>query len=288
MRVTLFFLLATLSTASALSAFRFPFTWSGMWSSLGFSSLSKGEECRCTSSVVSLERKLELVAEDNDHDKNGLVTFDDLYYDVSNHFDANKDGLLSEGECVDHFSCRYGDSDQFATYFCAVIMGGNDDINYAQVYNVEPFVSGIDLQSFVGVARSRYENFFNFKCMNRDSSLDEKIERNAANNDFNNDGQVTPADLKYDLDNFYDTDKDEVITQAEFVVRWVCNYGTSSDFARFFWQTFSGGSNTITVAALSALVPPEGVPLDAWKSSVRQVFADYANRDVSGYLQSRS
>ena len=42
--------------------------------------------------------------------------------------------------------------------------------------------------------------------MNRDLSVDEKVELNAKANDFNNDGLVGDEDFLNDLTNNYDTD----------------------------------------------------------------------------------
>lgn len=269
-----------LSLAPAVSAF-WGYRW-GQWHN-GFSAYTSGH-CTCTSPRISLDHKMALISLDNDVNKDGVITVSDITTDVSERYDVNSDQQLSHSECVEHWRCRYGDTEQVAQYMCTDIMRGEPSVPIA-AFNSEPFISGVPLAAFLQNGRARYDTFFANKCTNRFLTREDKLTLNAANNDYNNDGIVTSEDLEYDLSKFYDTDNDGVVTKAEFVLRWICNYADSADYARFLFDNFRQGSSTIGVTAFRGPPFDTGVPLDEFKATNRQNYENYAARDVDSYIQ---
>ncbi|KAL8620234.1 hypothetical protein ACOMHN_064993 [Nucella lapillus] len=150
-----------------------PWKWPFIWNWGGRSYY--GRHCTCVTPRIPLDDKMALLARDNDHNNDGLVTYDEFDYDISENFNKNYDGLLSEGECVERFSCGYGNTEQVAQFICANILRGEAVVNVSS-FNVPPF------------------------------SMEEKLTLNAANNDYNGDGLVKSEDLEYDITNFYDAD----------------------------------------------------------------------------------
>jgi len=135
---------------------------------------------------------------------------------------------------------------------------------------------GFDVKDFIIGARARYEEFARKKCLNKCISVEEKLALNARNNDFNNDGLVTAQDIRYDLNNFYDENKDGFVSKAEFVSRWICNYGGSTDFARFMWRDFGFEAlGRIDINNLPAQFENLAVPKADFMAGNRERFARY-------------
>ncbi|XP_076452326.1 uncharacterized protein LOC143287964 [Babylonia areolata] len=280
MKLTLLLLLALTPAVTAFppwfGSWRWPFSWGRLWGS--------STQCTCKSTSLPIEDKLALLARDNDFNDDGLVTYDDLYHDLSTHYDTNRDEQLSEGECIETMRCRVGYTEKVAQYVCARIMQGEQSVPFTAL-NVPPFIEGMPLSQFLQINRQRLDTFYNSRCVNRDLTLEEKLELNAKNNDFNGDGLVTSQDLDYDLFTFYDADQNGEVTKAEFVARWMCNYGDSADYARYTWSQILQGAPTITRGAFNNPPFDTGVPIEDFRARNRQRYENYRTKDASAYIQ---
>lgn len=240
------------------------------------------QECRCTSRSISLEDKLRLLAADNDHNGDGLVKSEDILYDMVERY-GGEDGIVTEGECVRQWSCRYGDTELVAQFICALISSGKEFERNSD-FNVPPFVKGLPIANFTANARRRYEKFFEYKCTNKELTMEEKLTKNAANNDFNKDSQVTVADLEYDLANFYDLNKDGNVTMGEWVARWACNYGDSGDFGRFMWNEVTN-SFVSSFPVYNFLKLDKPIPLAQFKEEQRQRYETFKTSTLDRYIR---
>lgn len=113
-------------------------------------------------------------------------------------------------------------------------------------------------------------------CVNRQLTRQEKLDLIASDTDHNHDNIVTADDIAYDLNNNYDTDKDGLVTRAEWVLRWVCAYADTVSYARWMWMLVSDGAKTITADQFR--VPPfdPGMPLDQFRDLNDQRYDNFA------------
>ncbi|XP_070203868.1 uncharacterized protein [Littorina saxatilis] len=198
----------------------------------------------CSQLSIDLNKKLDLGIEDNDVNLDGNVSFSDIKHDTEEYYDYNHDGKVTEKEWVRRWTCRYGDTQYVATYIYLVINRGLESTTVAS-FDIPMFRTGIPVPVFREVNRQRYVEFSTKNCVDRYLTLDEKLELNANVNDFNNDSTVNADDFLHDLQNNYDRDNDGNVTEAEWVLQWVCAYGDDGYFARYTWSEFTGGRQTI-------------------------------------------
>ncbi|XP_025089149.1 uncharacterized protein LOC112561116 [Pomacea canaliculata] len=112
----------------------------------------------CVNTDLTLDQKLDINAQQNDHNNDGLVTSDDIAYDLNNRYDANKDGKVTQAEWVLHWSCAYGDTAAYARYTWQQIGRGAEYIQSSQ-FSGPPFDTGIPIAAFRASNRQRYETY---------------------------------------------------------------------------------------------------------------------------------
>ncbi|PVD31646.1 hypothetical protein C0Q70_07063 [Pomacea canaliculata] len=115
----------------------------------------------CVNTDLTLDQKLDINAQQNDHNNDGLVTSDDIAYDLNNRYDANRgllqmknsreslteDGKVTQAEWVLHWSCAYGDTAAYARYTWQQIGRGAEYIQSSQ-FSGPPFDTGIPIAAF--------------------------------------------------------------------------------------------------------------------------------------------
>nr|KAG5703268.1 hypothetical protein BaRGS_034179 [Batillaria attramentaria] len=229
----------------------------------------------CVSESLTVDQKLDINFEANDHDGDQIVTTSDIVYDLDTNYDTNKDGKVTEEEWVKRWTCAFGDSKFFARYVWADISQGEDSIRGSQ-FNVEPLnTTGIPRDGFIAMNRARYTKFQTDNCVQRELTVDEKLQLIARDNDNDNNGVVTNSDIVHDLDNNYDQDSDGKVTKGEFVQRWVCAYGDSAAYADYVWGQLSQDAESIASSSFTGEPFSSGVPLEDFLANNRKRYEDF-------------
>lgn len=230
----------------------------------------------CVPTTISLNEKLRLNGQANDHDNNNVVDYSDISYDLDHNYDTNGDGGVTEQEWVQRWSCAFGDTQYLARFAFLQIGQGAVEIRKEECCHRPPFTdTGIPLDAFIAANRQRYDLFQRYQCVNTDLTMDQKLDLNLIQNNHNNDTVVDATDIAFDLNVNYDKNNDSQITESEWLLRWCCAYGDTADYARYVWRAISRGSQYITAAMFTGSPFDSGIPLATFRETNKQRYEAY-------------
>ena len=106
--------------------------------------------------------------------------------------------------------------------------------------------------------------------------VEQKLVINFGDNDHDNNQLVTSADIAHDLDNNYDTNEDGKVTEFEWVMRWICRYGDSGDYARFVWNMITHGAASMQASQFTGPPFDTGIPMAQFKAQNRDRYVKWA------------
>jgi len=232
----------------------------------------------CASKDITLDQKLALNAAANDHDNDNVVTNADVVYDLKENYDTNDDGFVTEAEWITRWACAFGDTDYMARFAYVLISGGPANVSIASFSGSN---INFPMDGFVAMNRARYTRFNADKCVNVDLTVEQKLDRIMVDNNHNGDDVVDTSDIVFDVNNHYDTDNDTKTTEAEWITRWVCEYGDSAAFARYVWNGLTHGAAFITDAAFQGPPFDTGVPTAGFRAMNKERYDKWAEQQAS-------